>query len=67
MNGQRFETCYVVQTTLQASSTWMMASFVANAWGVVRCLIEFIKDLAHLSGPSFASLFFVSPDCRVQC
>jgi len=28
---------------------------------------EFIKDLVQHSTVLFASLFFVSPDCRVQC
>ena len=41
MNGQHFEKCYVVRTTLQDSSTWMMVSSVA--WGVARRLIEFIN------------------------
>ena len=66
MNGQHFEKCYVVETALQASSKWMMVSSVAKAWGVVRRLIQFIKDLELHSAVSFASLFFVSPACRVQ-
>jgi len=64
MNGQHFDKVYVVRTALQDSSTWMMVSSVA--WGVVRRLIEFLKDLVQHSAVSFASLFFVPPDCRVQ-
>ena len=61
----------VVRTVLyalKASSMWMMASSVVNAWGVVRHLIEFIKTSHTLAHPHLlhCSLYHRIAGCNVS-